>query len=442
MEASADTGPVSQAAFASEVRDVMADYEISDIDEAVEETLEQLRERGADISGVDVGAFRANWRNSSEPEAPKGGSAPALPAEAASVPKVPLPAPVSELCETLCDHTKPIGMRMRSLFYLRSVGGEAALDAICHALQDKAHNGSLLRHELGFVLGQMNAVQCLPVLEAIIRDTNDDAMTRHECCEAVGAFGLPKTRAILEEFSHDQEPEVRDTCILALDRLAWKESQRAEACAAGEACAAEKAPHARQLTEQELDMSLFNSVDPAPPLIGLELEELAVALRDAQRPLFERYGALFALRNMATDEAVKTIAAALDEDRSSALLSHEIAYVLGQLESPIATSALIRCLANLDAHVIARHEAAEALGAIGTDECIAALEEFRADADEAVAQSCVVALDVVNYWAGDAEEEAEDGARAAAGLMTKSQAAAAFAAPLQCSCTTRVVPRC
>ena len=49
----------------------------------------------------------------------------------------------------------------------------------------------------------------------------------------------------------------------------------------------------------------------------------------------------------------------------SALLRHEIAYVLGQMQNTVALPTLIERLEDGDEHVMVRHEAAEAMGAIG-----------------------------------------------------------------------------
>ena len=44
-----------------------------------------------------------------------------------------------------------------------------------------------------------------------------------------------------------------------------------------------------------------------------------------------------------------------------------------------------------------RHECAEALGAIATEECMATLREYLADEERVVKESCVVALDMCDY---------------------------------------------
>lgn len=44
-----------------------------------------------------------------------------------------------------------------------------------------------------------------------------------------------------------------------------------------------------------------------------------------------------------------------------------------------------------------RHECAEALGAIATEECRRTLERYMADAERVVRESCEVALDMCDY---------------------------------------------
>lgn len=52
-----------------------------------------------------------------------------------------------------------------------------------------------------------------------------------------------------------------------------------------------------------------------------------------------------------------------------------------------------------DEHRMVRHEAAEALGAIGGDDIKEILTQYRAgDKDEIVMESCEVALDAMDYW--------------------------------------------
>lgn len=94
---------------------------------------------------------------------------------------------------------------------------------------------------------------------------------------------------------------------------------------------------------------------------------------------------------MNEDEATKAIAKGLFcED--SALFRHEVAYVLGQIQSSVAIPELKARLCMKDENGMVRHECAEALGSIGTEECRQLLEEFREDEERVVRESCEVAL--------------------------------------------------
>jgi deoxyhypusine monooxygenase len=64
---------------------------------------------------------------------------------------------------------------------------------------------------------------------------------------------------------------------------------------------------------------------------------------------------------------------------SSALFRHEVAYVLGQIQSPVAIPNLKARLSMKSENGMVRHECAEALGSIATDECQKILKEFLCD---------------------------------------------------------------
>ncbi len=145
----------------------------------------------------------------------------------------------------------------------------------------------------------------------------------------------------------------------------------------------------------------YTSVDPAPPLDGAAREyatrvaELRARLTDTKLPMFQRMRCVFTLRNLGGPAAVDALAACFDDP--SALLRHEVAYVMGQMQDPHAIAALTRTLERLDEHVMVRHECAEALGAIGAAESVPVLQRFVADPHPEVSESCVVALDLIAW---------------------------------------------
>ena len=75
---------------------------------------------------------------------------------------------------------------------------------------------------------------------------------------------------------------------------------------------------------------------------------------------------------------------------------HEIAFVFGQLLSPHSVPALLDVLRNAQESDMVRHEAAEALGGIGTPEVLPHLKEWmvRDDSPRVVRESCQIAIDM------------------------------------------------
>ena len=143
------------------------------------------------------------------------------------------------------------------------------------------------------------------------------------------------------------------------------------------------------------EVSEFGSVDPAPASDGNIVSNLRNTICDEDEKMFQRMRALFALRNIGGEESVDALAAAFGS--ASALLKHEIAYVLGQMQDDHAVPHLIERLEDLDEDVMVRHEAAEALGAIGNRSAMTTLEKFVNDEEIGVAESCEVAIDLLNW---------------------------------------------
>ncbi|CAN6461585.1 unnamed protein product [Victoria cruziana] len=280
------------------------------------------------------------------------------------------------LCEKLLDSSQPIAERFRALFSLRNLRGPSVRDALIRAMRDSSN---LLAHESAFALGQIQDVEAIPALEEVLNDLSVHPIVRHEAAEALGAIGLLSTISILRR-SLDSDPaeEVRETCKLALRRIEFQNS-------AGEGSE----------TSSEVE-SLFGTVDPALPMSqSSSVEQLRQVLLNEEEGIYERYAALFALRNHGGEEAIRAIVASLSA--RSALLRHEVAYVLGQLQDKAASVALSEVLKNMNEHPMVRHEAAEALGSIADQESVALLEKFTKDPEPIVSQSCEVALSMLEF---------------------------------------------
>lgn len=159
-------------------------------------------------------------------------------------------------------------------------------------------------------------------------------------------------------------------------------------------------------------ISDFASIDPAPPMPESEktVDDLEKTLMDAKQPLFMRYRAMFALRDLASPPDCPTavpavLALAKGFQDESALFRHEIAFVFGQLSHPASIPALTAALSDVNEASMVRHEAAEALGGLGEEEGIEdVLKRFLQDKEKVVRESVIVALDMAEYEkSGNAE---------------------------------------
>jgi deoxyhypusine monooxygenase len=103
----------------------------------------------------------------------------------------------------------------------------------------------------------------------------------------------------------------------------------------------------------------YSSVDPAlphPKHINLETKDVGAILQNENFPSFERYRAMFSLRNRGAAECVMELGKTLGEDLSSALLRHELAYMLGQIQHLNSVEALAERLRRDNEHGVVRYE--------------------------------------------------------------------------------------
>ncbi|CCF58181.1 hypothetical protein KAFR_0E00270 [Kazachstania africana CBS 2517] len=291
---------------------------------------------------------------------------------------------LEQLRDILVSKDSILSNRFRALFNLKCVAEdltkrEDADKAVKYIAECFIDDSELLKHELAYVLGQTKNMSACPLLREVMLDANQQPMVRHEAAEALGALGdkesLPHLTQCLE---NDPHPAVVQTAELAIARIHWEHSAAAES--------------------EKLQESLYESTDPAPPLAlnkDYKIKELQELLCNQDKPLFERYRAMFRLRDIGTTEAVSALATGFDDP--SALFKHEIAYVFGQMGNPAAVPRLVEVLARMEEAPMVRHEAAEALGAIATPDVVPVLKAYLNDPVDVVRESAIVALDMYEY---------------------------------------------
>lgn len=82
---------------------------------------------------------------------------------------------------------------------------------------------------------------------------------------------------------------------------------------------------------------------------------------------------------------------------SSALFRHEIAYIFGQMQHEASVPSLVATLSRDGECDMVRHECAEALGSVASDECLETLKSYLKDQDQVVRESCEIGLDMLEY---------------------------------------------
>jgi len=301
---------------------------------------------------------------------------------------------ISTLQNTLCSESSPLALRFRALFALKhhasqqppTLQTKLAVDAIAAAFTTPS---ALLKHELAYCLGQTRNDHATPYLRSVLENRHEDTMCRHEAAEALGALGDRVSLNILKARRDDETEEVvvRETCEIAVERVQWE--------------------HSTQRASEKLKPSDFASIDPAPPMPLQQqkssIESLETTLLDTKIPLFQRYRAMFALRDLASPPNLPTAVPAIHALAKgfadpSALFRHEIAFVFGQLSHPASIPSLVETLSDMKEASMVRHEAAEALGSLGEEDGVEeVLRKFLDDPERVVRESVIVALDMAEY---------------------------------------------
>lgn len=148
-----------------------------------------------------------------------------------------------------------------------------------------------------------------------------------------------------------------------------------------------------------------SATSPSPEeTVDITVMTLRKTLCSESAPLALRFRALFSLKHLAcipsspsNFPAIEAIAAAFASP--SALLKHELAYCLGQTRNLESSQYLRAVLENREEDTMVRHEAAEALGALGDRDCLSLLQKRRDDMSEPpeVRETCELSVQRIEW---------------------------------------------
>ncbi|KAK0564237.1 deoxyhypusine hydroxylase [Tilletia horrida] len=192
-------------------------------------------------------------------------------------------AEFAQLERSLLSTQTPLDARFRALFELRGLanaGSEAdahaAIDIIARGFSD---DSALLKHELAYVLGQIANPYANASLVAVLKNTAEDPMVRHEAAEALGAISSPESLPVLQEYINDADVSVRETCELAIEKIKYDHgdeakaarAQREAAQAARPALSADADADAHEHAGEQDEDEAFAPIDPAPSFASAAL---------------------------------------------------------------------------------------------------------------------------------------------------------------------------
>nr|NVI76150.1 nero [Cucujiformia] len=188
-----------------------------------------------------------------------------------------------------------------------------------------------------YCFGQMQDKDAISILISVLENKDQEPMVRHEAAEALGTIGSEEAISCLQKYKNDSVMEVAETCELALNRIDWLKNSNENFSV--------------------LSKNPYSSVDPAPPANIQRVSQLNSILINEKISLFERYRAMFALRNIGSKDAIEALGSALK--CGSSLFRHEIAFVLGQIQHKDSVPYLIESLEDIEENEMVRHECAE-----------------------------------------------------------------------------------
>lgn len=145
---------------------------------------------------------------------------PAPPLDAEAVSSVE----IEKLGQILVDEKETLFKRYQAMFTLRNINSDESAMALANGLD--CPDSALFRHEIAFVLGQMQKPVTTDKLAQVLAQKTENEMVRHECAEALGAIATEKANNILKDYLSDEQRVVRESAIVALDVSDYNNSEQ------------------------------------------------------------------------------------------------------------------------------------------------------------------------------------------------------------------------
>lgn len=259
--------------------------------------------------------------------------------------------------------------KYNAIFGLRNFNNEEAAIALCNAAPFVC-DSELLQHEIYYAVGQMGIEATIDSLISVLNDLKCSEVVRHEAGEALGNFPHLKEKLlpVLNEHLNSDSELVSTTAKIAVEKLKiYKDnSNNYNKYLKGTLEPAEP------FSQKQYDEFLSSS--------GLKEEHVYEWILKPTLPEYTKYQVVYYYRDHFSEKTLKLYILLLSKDNTkntTALLRHEINFIMGQLAEKGQTEemrkALIETIQNENEHSAVRHEAVLAYSAVfGNDEIIKA----------------------------------------------------------------------
>jgi deoxyhypusine monooxygenase len=301
---------------------------------------------------------------------------------------------VNTLKQILLNDQIEIKKRMSALFTLRTLGTYDAIKSLEEVLI-KEKSSDLIRHEVCYCFGQMIAtdenkkeIETFLNKEVFDNPKKYNSIVLHEAAEAVGNINSENNIILLERFLDYEDDIIKETCEIAVENINWM-----------------KRTNHGQTEGLDKCKLIYKTNDPAPPFNFKHdekyktIDSIKSVLFNPNETCFNKYRALFTLREFNNNEAVDVLCECFDKKHNfSPLFKHEVSFILGQmcLVAKNALTFLEKVLQDESEDPIVRHETALALGEITKSKDL--LESYCKHENQLIRESCEIALDFIDYW--------------------------------------------
>ncbi|MBI2786364.1 MAG: HEAT repeat domain-containing protein [Legionella longbeachae] len=271
-------------------------------------------------------------------------------------------------------NNKTAGLPSRC-FALDVLGAIAEIESVNQIVKCLDDRSELLKHKAIFRLGQIAYLRPETNVSTVAHETlcltlgkmDEHLIVRHEAGEMLGGLGLRKSLPVLKKFLNDPIPEISETCELAIRQIEY-------------------------IHTYMNGNTIIPHGDAAPSYEEKkDIKTLEKIIFDCSENTWERFRAMFTLRNFDNDETNSILINALDS-YDNPLLGHDIAFVLLNVPTKESIDVLYRKLSNDSNDCIVRHVCAEALGEMKSKKANDLAREFLLDKDVVIRESVEVAL--------------------------------------------------